>query len=67
MTASALSGLDGVSATSIARESAQAAPPMGAVKLAFIREFHAVFHPAASGDAPAMQGRDSLMTLLHSV
>ena len=60
-------GLDGVVATSIARESAQAAPSMDAVKRAFIREFQAVFHPAASGEAPAMQGRDSLMKLLHSV
>ncbi len=60
-------GLDGVVATSIARESAQAAPSIDAVKRAFIREFQAVFHPAASGEAPAMQGRDSLMKLLHSV
>ena len=60
-------GLNGVSATSIARESARAAPRMDAVKLAFIKEFHAVFQPAANGEPPVMQPGHSLMTMLHSV
>ena len=59
-------GLDGVSATSIARESSQATPQMDAVKLAFIKEFYAVFQPAAHGEPPVMQPGHSLMTLLHS-
>lgn len=59
-------GLDGVSATSIARESAQAAPHMDVVKRAFIKEFYTVFQPTANGEPPVMQPGNCLTTLLHS-
>lgn len=60
-------GLEGVAATSIARETAGPVPDMAAVKTAFLEEFHNIFQPAG-GQAlplPALRAAQDLMTLLQ--
>lgn len=60
-------GLEGVAATSIARETAVPAPDMAAVKAAFLEEFYHIFQPAGSHGQllPILRAAQDLMTLLQ--
>ncbi len=60
-------GLEGVAATSIARETAGPAPDMPAVKTAFLEEFYHIFLPAGdhAQPLPTLRTAQDLMTLLQ--
>ncbi len=60
-------GLDGVAATSIAREKAGPAPGMDVVKTTFLEEFYAIFQPVGdqTRPLPTLRTAQDLMTLLQ--
>ena len=60
-------GLDGVAATSIAREKAGPAPGMDVVKTTFLEEFYAIFQPVGdqARPLPTLRIAQDLMTLLQ--
>ena len=60
-------GLEGVAATSMARETAGPTPAMTAVNAAFLEEFYHIFKPAGGHDQPlpTLRAAQDLMTLLQ--